>query len=30
MISTMWTGMRIVRLWLEMERVSAWRIHQTA
>ena len=30
MVSTMWTGMRIVRAWSAMARVMAWRIHQVA
>ena len=30
MVSTMWTGMRIVRLWSATARVMAWRIHQVA
>ena len=29
-VSTMWTGMRIVRLWSATARVMAWRIHQVA
>ena len=29
-VSTMWTGMRIVRAWSAMARVMAWRIHQVA
>ena len=29
-VSTMWTGMRIVRAWSAMARVIAWRIHQVA
>ena len=29
-VSTMWTGMRIVRAWSAMERVIAWRIHHVA
>ena len=30
MVSTMWTGMRMVRAWSAMARVMAWRIHQVA
>ena len=30
MVSTMWTGMRIVRLWSATARVIAWRIHHVA
>ena len=30
MVSTMWTGMRIVRAWSAMARVIACRIHQVA
>ena len=30
MVSTMCTGMRIVRAWSAMARVMAWRIHQVA
>ncbi len=30
MISTMWTGMRMVRDWSAMARVIACRIHQVA
>ena len=30
MVSTMWTGMRIVRAWSAMARVIAWRIHHVA
>ena len=30
MVSTMCTGMRIVRLWSATARVIAWRIHQVA
>ena len=29
-VSTMWTGMRIVRAWSAMARVIACRIHQVA
>ena len=29
-VSIMWTGTRIVRLWSAMARVMAWRIHQVA
>ena len=29
-VSTMWTGMRIVRAWSAIARVIAWRIHQVA
>ena len=29
-VSTMCTGMRIVRAWSAMARVIAWRIHQVA
>ena len=29
-VSTMWTGMRIVRAWSAMARVMAWRIHHVA
>ena len=29
-VSTMWTGMRIVREWSAIARVIAWRIHQVA
>ena len=29
-VSTMWTGMRIVRAWSATARVMAWRIHQVA
>ena len=29
-VSTMWTGMRIVRAWSAMARVMACRIHQVA
>ena len=29
-VSTMWTGMRIVRAWSARARVIAWRIHQVA
>ena len=29
-VSTMWTGMRIVRAWSAIARVMAWRIHQVA
>ena len=30
MVSTMCTGMRMVRAWSAMARVMAWRIHQVA
>ena len=30
MVSIMWTGTRIVRLWSAMARVIAWRIHHVA
>ena len=30
MVSTMWTGMRMVRAWSAIERVIAWRIHHVA
>ena len=30
MVSIMWTGTRMVRLWSAMARVMAWRIHQVA
>ncbi len=30
MVSTMCTGMRIVRAWSAMARVMAWRIHHVA
>ena len=30
MVSTMWTGIRMVRAWSAMARVMAWRIHQVA
>ena len=30
MVSTMCTGMRIVRAWSAIARVIAWRIHQVA
>ena len=30
MVSTIWTGMRMVRAWSAMARVMAWRIHQVA
>ena len=30
MVSTMWTGMRMVRAWSAMARVIACRIHQVA
>jgi hypothetical protein len=30
MVSTMWTGIRIVRAWSAMARVIAWRIHHVA
>ena len=29
-VSTMWTGTRMVRAWSAMARVMAWRIHQVA
>ena len=29
-VSTMWTGMRMVREWSAIARVMAWRIHQVA
>ena len=29
-VSIMWTGRRMVRLWSAMARVIAWRIHQVA
>ena len=29
-VSTMWTGMRMVRAWSAMARVMAWRIHHVA
>ena len=29
-VSTMWTGMRIVRAWSLMARLTLWRIHQLA
>ena len=29
-VSTMWTGTRIVRAWSAIARVMAWRIHQVA
>ena len=29
-VSTMWTGIRIVRAWSAMARVMAWRIHHVA
>jgi len=29
-VSTMWTGMRMVRAWSAMARVIAWRIHHVA
>ncbi len=30
MVSTMWTGIRMVRAWSAMARVMAWRIHHVA
>ena len=30
MVSTMWTGIRIVRAWSAIARVIAWRIHHVA
>jgi hypothetical protein len=30
MLSIMWTGMRMVRAWSAIERVTACRIHQVA
>ena len=30
MVSNMWTGMRIVRAWSAIARLTAWRIHQVA
>ncbi|MOA56274.1 hypothetical protein D3C78_1802250 [compost metagenome] len=30
MVSTMWTGIRMVRAWSAIARVIAWRIHHVA